>query len=107
MRGTRIGTSIANPFRTVCRTHFFSQPPFNTGSLFRQNEPQLDARVAARAARKEEVGRLAESLAEDAKLIAARHQHAARRMEVLLPQFAVGELIHERVCVSDRFSDYK
>eukprot|EP00752_Nemacystus_decipiens_P007659 g6847.t1 len=42
---------------------------------------RLDARVAARAARKERAGRLAASLAEDVKLVAARHQNAARRME--------------------------
>ncbi|CAM9277017.1 unnamed protein product, partial [Ectocarpus fasciculatus] len=43
---------------------------------------RIDARIEARAARKGRIGRLAESLAEDAKLVAARHQHTAARMEV-------------------------
>lgn len=43
---------------------------------------QLDARTAARAARKAELGHVAESFAENVKVIAARHQHAAKRMEV-------------------------
>ncbi|CAM9194124.1 unnamed protein product, partial [Scytosiphon promiscuus] len=47
----------------------------------RTGNSRLDARKAARARRKERVGRLAESMAEDVKLIAARHQHAASRME--------------------------
>lgn len=50
---------------------------------------QLDAIVTGRAARKAGIGRLAESLAEDVKLVAARHQHAASRMEV---QLRVGRL---------------
>lgn len=46
------------------------------------NMPQLDTKMAVFAARKAERGRWAESLAEDVKLVAARHQNAARRMEV-------------------------
>ncbi|CAM9583036.1 unnamed protein product, partial [Ectocarpus sp. 13 AM-2016] len=48
----------------------------------RTTHSRIDARTEARAARKGRIGRLAESLAEDAKLVAARHQHTAARMEV-------------------------
>ncbi|CAN0363269.1 unnamed protein product, partial [Ectocarpus sp. 12 AP-2014] len=48
----------------------------------RTTHSRIDARTEARAARKGRVGRLAESLAEDAKLVAARYQHTAARMEV-------------------------
>ncbi|CBN79766.1 conserved unknown protein [Ectocarpus siliculosus] len=48
----------------------------------RTDHSRIDARIEARAARKGRIGRLAESLAEDAKLVAARHQHTAARMEV-------------------------
>lgn len=43
---------------------------------------QLDALTAARTARKEQTGHRAQSLAENVKLVATRHQHAAGRMEV-------------------------
>lgn len=43
---------------------------------------QVVAQIIVRAARKREVGILAKSLGDDAKLIAARYQHAATRMEV-------------------------
>lgn len=56
-------------------THLYCKPTLGRNA-------QLDARVAARAARKGEIGRAAEYLANDVKLVAARHQRAAKRMEV-------------------------
>ncbi|CAM9258641.1 unnamed protein product, partial [Hapterophycus canaliculatus] len=56
---------------------------------------RLDARKAARATQKERVGCLAESLAEDVKLIAARHQHAASRMEGALNPATAQHVAHD------------
>lgn len=43
---------------------------------------QIDAMLMACAARKAEKGRLAETLAENVKVVAAEHHHVARKMEV-------------------------
>ncbi|CAB1111351.1 unnamed protein product [Ectocarpus sp. CCAP 1310/34] len=70
----------------VERTDHSRMPRFtqttHQSSRFLVKTDQIDARMEARAARKGRIGRLAESLAEDAKLVAARHQHTAARMEV-------------------------